>query len=89
MTAFQNKQAQESRIAHRKANPIIATETFNDDRASVLMGLGSTLTCSKREDGRYLIQLRTGGSLPFQKMCKTIGDAREAWVAAKLKVATI
>lgn len=88
MTAFQNKQAQEARIAHRKANPIIATETFNDDRASVLMGKASTLTCSKREDGGYLVQLRTGGSLPFQKMCKTIETARLAWVTAKSKVIT-
>jgi hypothetical protein len=82
MTAFQQRQAAEASADFLKANPIIATFEFGSQK-DMIMGNAGVLTASKRENGTFLIQLRRGGCIPFQKFYQTIEEARKGWVIAK------
>ena len=82
MTAFQLKQLEEIRKERAARNPVIACEKFGTNQ-DVLMGTAGSITCTAKEDGRFLIQLIIGGSFRFQKFYATKEDARKGWLKAK------
>ena len=86
MTASQEKQANESRKAHRARNPILAIEKIGTEQ-DVRMGKGVTLQCVARENGKFLVQLETAIGFKFQKSYATKEEARIGWKIAKGMVA--